>query len=60
MEDPVVVVEFREGAQGRVVLDPADAGATVVVGAMEGETGSAAFIIECIPTVSESGCSSWS
>ena len=56
----MVVVEFREGAQGRVVLDPADAGATVVVGAMEGETGSAAFIIECIPTVSESGCSSWS
>ena len=32
--------------------------ATVVVVALEGETGSAAFITECILTSSESGCSS--
>jgi len=34
------------------------AGATVVVVAMEGETESAVFMTECIPTGAESGCSS--
>jgi hypothetical protein len=42
------------------VLDSAGAGATVVVVAMEGETGSAAFMFECMSTGSESGCSLWS
>ena len=55
MEDPVVVVELRGGGRGRVVLDSAagsgaGAAATVVVVAMEGETGSAAFMAQCIPT----------
>ena len=46
------------------MLDPdgsssaAGARATVVIVAMEGETGSAAFIIEYIPTGSKSGCAS--
>jgi hypothetical protein len=69
----VVVVEFPEGGRGRAVLDStvgsnsgagagagavAGGAATVVVVAIEGETGSASFITECIPTGSESGSSS--
>ena len=66
----MVVVEFPEGGRGRAVLDSAvgsgsgsgssaaGGGATVVVVAIEGETGSASFITECIPTGSESGASS--
>jgi len=34
--------------------------ATAVIVAIEGETGSAAFVTECTPTGSESGSSSWS
>ena len=58
MEDPVVVVELPEGGRGRVVLDSAagsggvGAAGTVVVVAMEGETGSsnvAALMMECMP-----------
>jgi hypothetical protein len=52
----VVVVQLPEEGRGQVMLNPAaGAGATVVVVAMEA---SAAFIIECIPMGSESGCSS--
>jgi hypothetical protein len=57
----VVVIELPEGGQGWVVLDSAvgsgagAAGATVVVVAMEGETGSsnaAALMTECMPMCS--------
>ena len=65
MEDPVVVVvELPEGGRGRVVLDSggvdvgAGAGATAVVVAMEGETGWATFITECVLMGSASRCSS--
>jgi hypothetical protein len=50
MEDPVVVVELREGGRGRgrVVLDSAaGAAAIVVVVTMKGEMGSTAFMTEC-------------
>ena len=56
MKDPVVVVELPEGGRGRVMLDSAagsgGAAGTVVVVAMEGETGSsnvAALMMECMP-----------
>jgi len=66
MEDPVVVlVELPVGGRGRMVLDSAAGSsaaagsATVVVVAME-EKRVLQTMIQCIPTGSESGCSSWS